>query len=103
MTQTLLQLAPDLLSAISGVRKLDRLLHAAAFVARCSGAATCAYAAAAFIALPNPVWAVMSALVVSQEKLADTNTSFTGRICGTLIGIAAGVTTDAVASRLAIG
>jgi hypothetical protein len=49
--------------------------RAVAFVVRCSGAATLAYLAATLVSLPHPVWATMSALVVSQEKLHDTQGS----------------------------
>jgi len=74
-----------------------------AFVVRCSGAATLAYLAATLFCLPHPVWATMSALVVSQEKLHDTNGSLKGRILGTFIGIGAGIAANALGSHLALG
>ena len=59
-----------------------------AFVARCADAASVAYQMATRLGLPEPVWAVISALIVSWERLQDTHSSFTGRILATLLGIA---------------
>jgi uncharacterized membrane protein YccC len=84
-------------------RRIDeRLLQGVAFAARCSGAATCAYFVANLIGLPHPLWATISALMVPQEKLADTNASFWGYILGTLVGIGAGGMASVAASRFAI-
>ena len=77
--------------------------RAVAFVVRCSGAATLAYLSATLVGLPHPVWATMSALVVSQEKLHDTQGSLKGRIFGTLIGIGAGIAASALGSHFAFG
>jgi uncharacterized membrane protein YccC len=77
--------------------------RAVAFVARCSGAATCAYVAAAAAGLPHAVWAAISALIVSQERLDDTTTSLTGRIAGTIIGACVAVAVSVAAARLATG
>jgi uncharacterized membrane protein YgaE (UPF0421/DUF939 family) len=77
--------------------------RAIAFVVRCSGAATLAYLTATLVGLPHPVWATISALVVSQEKLHDTQGSLKGRILGTFIGIGAGITANALGSHLALG
>ena len=103
MARTFLQFAPNL--RLTSFRRWNReaLLRALGFVVRCSGAATCAYLATAWVGLLHPVWATMSALVVSQEKLADTESSFKGRIAGTLIGIGAGVMAHIAAPHLAIG
>jgi hypothetical protein len=84
-------------------RRIDeRLLRAVAFVARCSGAATFAYFVADRIGLPHPLWTTISALMVPQEKLADTNDSFRGYTFGTLVGIGAGGMASVAASRFAI-
>jgi uncharacterized membrane protein YccC len=66
-----------------------------AFVLRCSSAATLSYMLASAIGLPHPVWAAMSGIIVSQEKLTETRTATVGRLIGTVIGI---VTAVAVAS-----
>jgi len=68
------------------------------FVVRCSGAATLAYLVASWIGLPHPVWATMSAVIVSQESFSETQSSLRGRIVGTIIGV---VTAVAVHAALA--
>jgi uncharacterized membrane protein YccC len=77
------------------------IIRAVAFVARCSGAATCAYLAAIEIGLSHAVWAAISALIVSQERLDDTTSSLTGRIAGTIIGACIAVAVSVAAARLA--
>lgn len=62
-----------------------------AFVLRCSGAATLSYVLASVIGLPHPVWAAMSGIIVSQEKLTETRTATVGRMIGTVIGIVTAV------------
>jgi uncharacterized membrane protein YccC len=73
--------------------------RAAAFVGRCAGAAAGAYELTVSLGLPEPLWAVMSALIVSQEKLDETRSSLTGRVLGTLTGIAVTVSVSEIASR----
>ena len=73
----------------------------AAFIVRCSGAATGAWALALSVGLAQPVWAAISALVVSQEQLRETRCSLRGRILGTLVGIAVTVPVSELASFLA--
>jgi uncharacterized membrane protein YccC len=73
----------------------------AAFIVRCSGAATGAWALALSVGLAQPVWAAISALVVSQEQLRETRCSLRGRILGTLVGIAVTVLVSELASFLA--
>jgi uncharacterized membrane protein YccC len=103
MTETFAQLKPDGLRLRSLRRRIDkRLRPAVAFVARCAGAATCAYFVADRIGLPHPLWATISALMVPQEKLADTNNSLWGYILGTLVGIGGGGMASVAASHLAI-
>ena len=58
------------------------------FVARCVVAASVAEVIAAHIGLPHPVWAPISALVVTQERVAATLSSALGRLAGTLLGVA---------------
>lgn len=57
------------------------------FVVRCATAATAAYFLASSVDLPHPVWAPISALIVSQESLNATRTSVLGRFIGTLVGV----------------
>jgi uncharacterized membrane protein YccC len=76
------------------------MVRAVAFVVRCSGAATCAYVADVAIGLPHAVWAAISALIVSQERLDDTTTSLTGRIAGTIIGACIAVAVGFAGARL---
>ncbi len=66
--------------------------HHAAFVARCSGAALLSYLLAAGMGLPYPVWSSISGIIVSQEKLSETNTATLWRLAGTVMGIAIAVT-----------
>jgi uncharacterized membrane protein YccC len=37
--------------------------------------------------LPEVLWAAMSGVIVSQERLRETRSSLMGRISGTLLGI----------------
>jgi len=80
----------------------DRALPAVAFVCRCSLSATLAYLAAGWVGLPHPIWATMSALIVSQEKLDATRASLKWRILGTLIGIGIGLAVSLIASPLGL-
>jgi uncharacterized membrane protein YccC len=81
----------------------NHIIRAVAFVARCSGAATFAYLLAIWVGLPNSLWAAISALVVSQEQLSETQSSLAARILGTLIGICVAVAVNVVASYFAAG
>ncbi|GGP25573.1 FUSC family protein [Silvimonas amylolytica] len=56
------------------------------FVVRCAASATLAWYAAVLLQSPHPVWASMSALIVSQENIRATRTSIQGRILGTVLG-----------------
>lgn len=55
---------------------------------RCTGAAVLALVVADALHLDHPIWASVSALVVSQEKLGDTNRTLAWRVVATLIGVA---------------
>ncbi|WP_426418949.1 FUSC family protein [Bradyrhizobium genosp. A] len=57
------------------------------FVLRCAFAASLAYVFACWAGLLHPVWAPISALIVSQESLSATHSSVFGRFVGTLIGV----------------
>src|SRR5579859_7157748 len=72
-----------------------------AYVARCSGSATAAYELALLLGLPEALWAAMSALIVSQERLHETRSSLSGRILGTLVGMAVTISVSEATSRLA--
>ncbi|HVI88977.1 MAG TPA: FUSC family protein [Dongiaceae bacterium] len=74
-------------------------IRAVAFIARCSGAGTAAYVLAVALGLPESVWAAMSALIVSQERLHETRSSLTGRVLGTLLGIMVTVVVSTVAAH----
>jgi uncharacterized membrane protein YccC len=58
---------------------------------------------AIWVGLPNSLWAAISALVVSQEQLSETQSSLAARILGTLIGICVAVAVNVVASYFAAG
>ncbi|MCD2177616.1 FUSC family protein [Rhizobium sp. C1] len=63
-----------------------------AYVVRCAGAATLAYVLAVSVfGLVHPVWAAVSAIVVSQEKLFQTRNAMLWRFAGTIVGIAVAV------------
>jgi len=79
----------------------SKAVRAIAYVLRCSGAATLAYELVFFLGLQG-LWAAMSAMIVSQERLHETRSSLTGRILGTLLGIGVTVAVNEIASRTAI-
>jgi Fusaric acid resistance protein family len=54
------------------------------FVARCAIAASLAEVIAAHVGLSHPVWAPISALVVTQESVAETLAAGCGRIVGSV-------------------
>ena len=78
-------------------------IRAVAYVVRCSGAATLANLVGTWVGLPHPLWAGISALIVSQERLDDTRSSLMGRIFGTVIGVCVAVAINVVASSFAAG
>ncbi|WP_337268476.1 FUSC family protein [Oryzifoliimicrobium ureilyticus] len=71
-----------------------------AFVLRCSGAATVGYLVAQTAGLPHPVWAAMSGIIVSQEKLGDTRQATIGRFIGTLLGVSIAVMIGTLFDRI---
>ncbi|MBB4618425.1 FUSC family protein [Sphingomonas abaci] len=62
-------------------------LRAVAFVLRCTAAAVVAAAVAQRLGLGHPVWACVSALVVSQDRIGDTHRALGWRVAATLIGL----------------
>ncbi|HTO62139.1 MAG TPA: FUSC family protein [Bradyrhizobium sp.] len=89
-------------SSKSGVRRQSSVIRAIAFVTRCSGSSTIAYELASALGLPQSLWAAMSAVIVSQERLHETRSSLYGRILGTLLGIGVTVAVSEAASRMAV-
>jgi uncharacterized membrane protein YccC len=76
-----------------------KIIRALVFIARCSAAATAAYELASLLGLTESVWAAMSGVIVSQERLHETHSSLLGRILGTLVGIVVTIIVSEVASR----
>jgi uncharacterized membrane protein YccC len=68
------------------------------FVLRCALVASLAYAIAEHIGLPQPVWAPISALVVTQESVTATLSSILGRFFGTLLGVSVSLLVHKVAT-----
>lgn len=66
------------------------------YALRCACSATAAYLLAEWLRLPFPVWAAMSAVIVSQTELHETRASLLWRILGTLIGIVVSLAVDAI-------
>jgi uncharacterized membrane protein YccC len=72
--------------------KLSRSAEVAvAFALRCSASCALAYQLTYWIGAPQPIWAAVSAVVVSQERFTDTRTSLGGRVAGTVLGAAISV------------
>lgn len=80
------------------VRAADR----SCFVIRCAAAASLAYELARLVGLQHPVWAPVSALIVSQESVAATLDSIQGRFAGTFIGLVIALLVNAVGRWLGI-
>jgi uncharacterized membrane protein YccC len=78
------------------------LYRGADFVVRCGSAAAMSYFLAQAVNLPEPLWASMSAIIVSQERLSDTRSSIQGRIAGTIIGAIVVVAVNRAASPFAV-
>lgn len=80
-----------------------RSLRTVLFVARCAGAAVLSQALAEALGLPFPLWAALSALVVSQERLAETRASLSARVLGTVVGVAIAVTVHLATQQTELG
>jgi uncharacterized membrane protein YccC len=85
---------------LSGYRQA--LVRSVMFVARCSLAAAVSYRLAWWLGLPMPVWAAMSALIVSQDRWQDTELSLRQRIRGTLLGVSISLAVNLIAMSLGI-
>lgn len=70
---------------------------------RCSAAATLSFLLAQAVGLPHPVWAAMTGVIVSQEKLGDTRQATVGRFVGTLLGVVIAVVIGTLAQRTGAG
>jgi len=77
---------------------MKKSIRAIAFVLRCSGAAMAAYEVVFSLGLQG-LWAAMSAVIVSQERLHETRSSLAGRVLGTLLGIGVTVAVSEITSR----
>lgn len=64
----------------------QHLIRVSGFVVRCAASAAVACWLSNALGLSHTVWAAMSALIVSQEKLDATKRHIIGRIAGTCIG-----------------
>lgn len=80
-----------------------RSLRTLLFVARCAGAAVLSQALAEALGLPFPLWAALSALVVSQERLAETRASLSARVLGTVVGVVIAVTVHLSSQQTELG
>lgn len=69
---------------------------------RCVTSAVLAYLFALHVHLPNPVWAPVSALVVSQERLDATHSSVIARFIGTLCGVVVALTVHEIGKRFGL-
>lgn len=56
------------------------------FVVRCTAATILSYVVAGALGLAHPVWAIVSALIVSQDTVGETRKSFLWRAVGTVTG-----------------
>lgn len=72
------------------------------FIIRCAAAASLAYELARLVGLQHPVWAPISALIVSQESVTATLDSIQGRFVGTFIGLAVALLVNAVGRRIGV-
>ena len=64
-----------------------KYLALALYTARCMGSAFLAYYLAQSVGLPFPIWASISAVVVSQEKFSETRITIIRRFIGTILGV----------------
>jgi uncharacterized membrane protein YccC len=78
----------------------QELIRSLTFVARCALAAAASYKLAWWIGLSMPVWAAMSALIVSQDRWQDTELSLQQRIRGTLLGVSISLAVNLIAMLL---
>src|ERR1700685_2658113 len=73
-------------------------LTAFVFVMRCALSCALAYEVVARLGVSQPVWAAISAIIVSQERFIDTRSSLTARIAGPALGVAIGLAVGVLAT-----
>jgi uncharacterized membrane protein YccC len=73
------------------------------YVVRCAAVAAFAYQLAVLVGLDHPVWAPMSALIVSQGTVTATLQSIWGRCLGTLTGAAAALLVSWLGEFIGLG
>ncbi|MFT2093879.1 FUSC family protein [Acidiphilium multivorum] len=74
-----------------------------AFVFRCSATATIAYALASSLGLAHPVWASISGIIVSQERLDQTKSAVLWRFAGTIVGIVVAILAGGLIASTGLG
>ncbi|MGY4330770.1 putative membrane protein YccC [Bradyrhizobium sp. LB7.2] len=72
------------------------------FVIRCATSASLAYGLATLVGLQHPLWAPVSALIVSQEDVTATIASIRGRFVGTLIGVSVALLVNSIGRMIAL-
>jgi Fusaric acid resistance protein family len=98
-----LRSSADLNSFLESSMTTHSKLRTLMFAVRCSGAATLSYLVGGWIGLPHPIWATITALIISQERFEDTQSVLVSFLVGTCIGIACAVAVTALGSCLAAG
>jgi len=98
------KLSVALPGALNGYRRMviaaeGRVLRVTGFVIRCSGTAIAAWGVSFLLGLCQPVWASISALVISHCRLDDTRSCSIGRVFGTFLGIAVSLAVTVIASK----
>ena len=74
----------------------NEFIRLIAFAFRCSASAVLAYELALKLGLSYPIWALISAIVISQEQWSETWTSTGRRIAGTILGACIALLTNAL-------
>jgi uncharacterized membrane protein YccC len=72
------------------------------FAIRCFIVVWASYRLALAVGLPYPVWAPISAVIVSQEQMSETRTSLVRRIIGTILGACITVIINMIAEPMNI-
>ncbi|MBB3809179.1 FUSC family protein [Pseudochelatococcus contaminans] len=80
----------------------NALIGHAAFVLRCSLAAMASYELALMVGLHHPVWASVSAVIVSQASLNETQNAVLWRLAGTMTGIVVAVAVGTALAALSV-
>ncbi|MBY0429040.1 MAG: FUSC family protein [Alphaproteobacteria bacterium] len=79
------------------------LIQVLVFSIRCFVVVWGSYALALAVGLPYPVWAPISAVIVSQEQFTETRTTLIRRVIGTICGVAITVIINMLATPFGIG